>query len=300
MLAIYRVYSERIAWALLAIAAIASLVLVLFLIFETDSAMRDYLFEHHVLEATIGFLGIIFAAFVAALALLYINMQTLTYSWKRDQALKDVERIFEPLYHDVTYLASMSSNLDYHGVPLSNWESIRDSYLGRKLELSEQGLYSRLLEIFNLAEEYRDKQLGLIRMVDTIAATVIESRLDETIDLETRQLILRDMPSTLDWERKVYRGFLLRKTLSEVALKYFTEGKQRLLGFIMGILLGKGYWKQQQFTSEELENMLNEVYRIVQGDRQISKELAWFMNFHSESVKVKKELEDRILKPQLP
>lgn len=82
-----------------------------------------------------------------------------------------------------------------------------------------------------------------MRMVDAIAATVIETRLDETIDSDTRQLILKDMPSTLDWERKVYRGFLLRKTLGSPLFRLIA-------------IISCRYWQlteSQQFLASKVE-----------------------------------------------
>ncbi len=291
---------EIIGRWLLVLAANASLVIALTLIFNPKAAMRTYLVEQGMLGATIGLFGVLSASFIAAIALLYVYKQTQTYSWRRDQALKDIGTIYEPLYKDVAEVAKATGILDgFHSQTVS-WNSISNSYLGTKLELVEPELYRRLRELFSNLEEYGTRRWNAIRMVEAIAKKVIEPYLNENLQAEIAQKILNDMPVSLDYERYIYRGFLIGKSVREWSSLNFRRDEEYLIKWSRKYIEGKVYWQHQQFTFEQIEAILNEIYQKVQDDVEISQIVNWCNALNSRAAQLKKELEDHILKPQLP
>lgn len=291
---------EKIGSGLLASAASASLIIAVALIIAPKFPLRSYLLEQDILGATIGLFGVLSAGFIAALALLYVNRQTQTYSWRRDQALKDIETIYEPLYKDVGEVVNATQTFDNFHLQAANWNSINNSYLGTKLELIEKELHERLDDLFSNLKRYPDRRWNAIEMVRAIAKTVIEPYLDENLPAETRQLILKDMPVSLDYEGYIYRGFLIGKSVKEWSSVNFRGEEEYLIEWSRKNIEGKSYWQHLQLTLEQIEAVLNEIYQKVQDDAEIRQIVDWCDTVNTRAGYLKKELEDHILKPQLP
>lgn len=291
---------EKIGSGLLASAASAALIIALALIVAPKFPLRSYLLEQDILGATIGLFGVLSAGFIAALALLYVNRQTQTYSWRRDQALKDIETIYEPLYKDVGEVVNATQTFDNFHWQSANWNSINNSYWGTKLELMEKELHERLDDLFSNLKRYPDRQCNAIQMVRAIAKTVIEPYLDENLPAETRQLILKDMPVSLDYERCIYRGFLIGKSVKEWSSVNFRGDEEYLIQWSRKNIEGKNYWQHLHLTLEQIEAVLNEIYQRVQDDAEIRQIVDWCDAVNTRAGHLKKELEDHILKPQLP
>ena len=162
----------------LAFVVIILLVFVLALIAMPASMFRfkSFLDSQKLLESTISFFGVITGGFIAGLILTVVHERIQTYSWRRDQALKDIDAIYEPLYWDVTRVATMAESLDMPNCPsqVTSWGRIKDSYLGTKLRLMEERLYEDLQRLFDDYREYAARRANALDMVATIAKEIIE------------------------------------------------------------------------------------------------------------------------------
>ncbi len=181
-----------------------------------------YLFEQGILAATIGFFGVLSASFIAAIALLYINKQTQTYSWRRDQALKDIETIYEPLYRDISKVVKAMGNF----IPIRYessepiWNSINHAYLGTKLELMDSKLHGRLKTLFEKLENYDHRLYSDgVKISIEILEKLIEPHVDKSVqDAERRQQICHEIANYLDFVGDLSQGFLVCESVGEWAL----------------------------------------------------------------------------------
>lgn len=126
---------------------------------------------------------------------------------------------------------------------------------------------------------------------------MIEKQLDESITVKDE--ILADMPARLDWYDDVYNGFLKGKSVREWS-KLKMGDEQSLLQSVYKSLQETRYWKHLALSIEEIEEILDEIYHKVQADVEISQIVNWCNALNSRAGQLKKELEDHILKPQLP
>lgn len=291
---------------LLALCAISSLIVALLLAFYPGFSLRSFLLSQQLanpqslLNTMISLFGVLSAGFIAAIALIFVNRQTQTYSWRRDQALKDIETMYEPLYKDVGEVVNAIETFENFHWQSANWNSINNSYLGTKLELIEKEIHERLGDLFSDLKRYPDRRWNALEMVRAIAKTVIEPYLVEGLPAETRQLILNNIPASLDYEGFIYRGFLIGKSVREwSSMKFRGEGGY-LIEWSRKEIEGKSYWQHLQLTLEQIEAILNEIYQKVQDDSQIRQIVDWCNTVGSKARHLKKELEERILRPQLP
>ncbi len=82
---------ESILISLLTSAVCLAIILIVALIVTPQQwLVKAYLLQQGLLASTIEFLGVIAAGLIAAVALVVINRRIQTYSWRRDQALKDI------------------------------------------------------------------------------------------------------------------------------------------------------------------------------------------------------------------
>jgi hypothetical protein len=297
--------STRQVWlvillAVLALAAIGFLVMAFVLTFDTDNAVRTFLVEQKLLEASISLFGVLSAGFIAAVALIYVNRLTLTYSWRRDQALKDVEKIYEPLYNEVGKLVKGTKHLEYFEGDVDKWESFKTSYLGTKLELMGERLFERLNTLFLDLKLYSAKQRSAVLQVEAIAKKAIEPRLNKNLAPASRNLILDDMPRHLVLEGEMLRRFAMQATWSEPSSLAFNDESAILVTKILAAIQGKGYWQAQQFTSDDMKSILKDIYQVMKGDVQVKEDIDWCAAYSRRAVEVRKELEKHILDPQLP
>jgi hypothetical protein len=308
----------------LAFVAIILLVFVLALIAMPASMFRfkSFLDSQKLLEAAISFFGIITGGFIAGLILTVVHERIQTYSWRRDQALKDVDSIYEPLYWDVTRVAKIAEFLDRPHYPsqVTSWERIKNSYLGTKLRLMEERLYENLQGIFNEYSEYTDRRVNTLEMVAAIAKKIIEKQLDEKIDkgnytlnetiptgkpgepvMTVKDKILAEMPKRLNWGYEIFTGLLKGKSVREwSALR--SEDEEEYLKNVVAYVNEDGatYSKYMKFGAKEIETILDELHDEVQADAEINESVVWFEDYNRRAQQLKRTLEDRILRPQLP
>ncbi len=208
--------------------------------------------------------------------------------------------MYEPLYKDVGEVVNAIETFENFHWQSANWNSINNSYLGTKLELIEKEIHERLGDLFSDLKRYPDRRWNALEMVRAIAKTVIEPYLVEGLPAETRQLILNNIPASLDYEGFIYRGFLIGKSVREwSSMKFRGEGGY-LIEWSRKEIEGKSYWQHLQLTLEQIEAILNEIYQKVQDDSQIRQIVDWCNTVGSKARHLKKELEERILRPQLP
>lgn len=292
---------ESILISLLTSAVCLAIILIVALIVTPQQwLVKAYLLQQGLLASTIEFLGVIAAGLIAAVALVVIHRRIQTYSWRRDQALKDIETIYEPLYKDVREVVTATETLNDFHWQSTNWDSINNSYLATKLNLMEKQLHQELKDLFGDLSGYSYRRWATITMVREIAKTVVETHLDENLPTETRELILKDMPATLDHEAYVYRGFLVGKSVREWASLNFEGEDEYLITQSHNKIKGKSYWQHQEFTFEQIEVILDEIYQKVQDEVEFRHFLDWCKALNGRAAHLKKELEERILKPQLP
>ena len=292
---------ERIFISLLTSAACLAIILIVALIVTPQQwLVKVYLLQQGLLVSTIEFLGVIAAGLIAALALVFINRRIQTYSWRRDQALKDIETIYEPLYKDINEVVTATETLNDFHWQSTNWNSINNSYLATKLNLMEKQLHQGLKDLFDDLSGYSYRRWAAITMVRGIAKTIIETHLDENMPTETRELILKDMPTTLDYEAYVYRGFLVGKSVREWSSLNFRGEDEYLITQSHNKIKGKSYCQHQEFTFEQIEAILDEICQKVQDEVEFRQFLDWCKALNGRAAHLKKELEERILKPQLP
>jgi len=301
-------------WAL-GLCAAFSLAVAVGLIIEPTYPLRAHLLKEGILGAVIGLFGMLSAGFIAAIALLYVNRQTLTYSWRRDQSLKDIETIYEPLYQDVSILTSATESLDFinYAHEIHNWDRIKSTFLGTKLKLMERQLYEELQDLFSNYTEYVRTLSDAREMVTDTAQRLIEKRLDqkiaegnkgllETVSLEPTQTVkeqvLTVMPERLDGDNNIFSGFLKGKSVREwSALQSGDE--ESYLKTTTEIVNGAGYSTYLTFSIEEIQDILDGLFNDVKADAQIMKRADWCLDFARKANQLQKKLEDHIIKPQL-
>lgn len=297
---------QTIGTFLLFIAAVVSLVFALLLAFYPEFGPRTVLLSQSLNEpqtllvATISLFGVLSAGFIAAIALLYVNRQTQTYSWRRDQALKDIERIFEPLYQDTGKVTEATESLTDLPSQSANWNTIISSYLGTILNLRSKEIYQESKDLFNKVRLYGDRRWDALLTIRQIAKSVVERYLDTNLPTDAKDLILGDMPVSLDYETYVYQGFLVGKSVRDWSSLKFRGDNEYLIRHSFQNIKGKGYWQHQEFTNEQVELMLNEIYEQAQNDPKIKRFRDWCIVLNSEAVQLKVKLEKRIIEPQLP
>lgn len=273
---------QTIGIRVLFIAAVVLLVFALLLAFYPEFGPRTLVLSQSVkdpqglLVATISLFGVLSAGFIAAIALLYVNRQTQTYSWRRDQALKDVERIFEPLYQDIGKVVEATESLIDLPSKSENWDAIISSYLGTILNLRSKAIYQESQKLFDKVMLYSDRRWDALVTIRQIARSVIElqQRLweglaDGSIPSDVRDLILSDMPVSLDYETYVYQGFLVGKSVRDWSSLKFRGNGEYLIEQVFQYMKGKGYWWRLDFTIEHVESMLNEIYEQAQNNLKI-------------------------------
>lgn len=241
---------------------------------------------------------------------------------KRDQALKDIDTIYEPLYWDVSRVAAIAESLNRPHFPsqVTNWGKIRDSYLGSKLIVMEERLYKDLRGLFDDYPEYGARRENALDMVATVAKGIIEKRLDEKIAkgnyglkeaiprakpgepvTTVRDQILAEMPEKLDWGYEIFPGLLKGKSVREWSrLRFGDEGQyfRNVVSYVNGS--GTSYSTYIKFGAEEIATILDELGHDVQADAEINKSVAWCEDYSQRAQRLKSNLEVRILRPQLP
>lgn len=298
---------ETISRWVLVVATFVSFLAALGLILYPNFPLRMYLFEQGILAATIGLLGILSASFIAAIALLYVNKQTQTYSWRRDQKLKDIETIYEPLYQEVSKMERDTGNLDifdrdfFDSDYIPNcWKPIKDSFLGTKLKLMDKELYSKLEKLFGNVKEYVDKRSIIMDIIEEVKKEAINPYISQELQAETIENILESMQSHLYYYKELFGIFLMGKLNSDwYSLKQKGEDKA-IITYILQNVENKGWWKYQQFTYKQIEEILGEVYQKLQDNTQIRQIVDWVKNLNNSAIELRKTLENRILEPQLP
>ena len=289
---------ENVTVCMLVAGIVAPFALGLSLMIVPTFPQRDDLISAGILGYAIAFFGALAVAFIAALTIRQTNKRIQTYSWRRDQKLKDIETIYEPLYKDVHELVSITAIMaEFDFQRRLNWASISDSFLATKLELTEPELYRKLKVLFDSIREYNAKLYSAMNMVEEIARKVIEPHLGDSITDETRNELLKQMTDSFFYtNRWIYRGFLLRKSVREwSALNY--DGDDEYL--ITGAMRVGSEQKSVIVSQAGLEAMLDEIYQKVQADKAIAEILDWYEPFANSAIEIQKELEDHILEPQL-
>lgn len=293
---------ETIGRSLLTLAACVSLIVALGLLLIPEFPLRSYLFQQSLLEPAIGLFGILAAGFIAAIALLYVSKQTQTYSWRRDQKLKDVETIYEPLYIDVSKVVEATENFIQiqYGSGKPNWNSINNSYLGTKLELMEKKFYGRLKTLFEDIEEYPHRNSDAYIRFKDILKKLIEPYVDESVQAEERHQIVDVLASRVEFAGRLDQGFLMGKSIEEWSTLAFGQGKEELIESLRKVMRELAYAERIRRSIEQIEVILNKTYQEVQDDVEITRFREWCKALSTEATQLKKELEKHILEPQLP
>lgn len=283
----------------LAIIAGAVIAFVLALLFIPSSyfPLKSRLEEQELLIPAISFLSIVAASFIGGLILAAVNEKIQTYSWKRDQALMDIKDVYMPLYHDVADIARYTSDFRYPNWVVESWQAINRLPLGARLQIMEPKFYDRLSQLFEDFENYRQAILAAYEMVKVVAREVIEKQLDESITVKDE--ILADMPETLDYYGYLYSGFLRGKSVREWSILE-ASNEQFYLEGVYKALEKEKYWKHLALSMEEIEEILDEIYHKVQADTAIKEKVSWCEGYKQRAIRLKKELEEHIIRPQLP
>lgn len=309
---------------MLALVTIVLLMFVLTLIVIPSHIfpLKSFLDNQGLLESTISFFSVITGGFIAGLVLTVVNERIQTYSWRRDQALKDIDTIYEPLYRDVSSVARMIELMDRANYPsqVTSWEGIENSYLGTKMKLMEQQLYEDLQRLFNSYPEYATRRENALEMVAAIARKIIEKKLDEKIakgNLGLKEFvsarkpeepvrtvkdeILALMPERLNWGLQIYIGLLKGKSIREWSASQSGDEQQYLQDVTTYVNDdGTLYSSHLKFDMKEIESILDELLQEVRDDARIRGILNWLETFNQRAKRLKEKLEDHILQPQLP
>lgn len=292
---------ETISRWILTLAALTSLTMAFGLAFNRQWPNRTWLIQQHILDAAIGLFGVLAAGFIAAIALLYVNRQIQTYSWRRDQALKDVERLYEPLYGDLDKAVKALETFSEYTPQGTYWNlSVRDSYLGTKLELTEGKLHGRLKTLFGDLENYSDKSRAASDSVITALRSAIEQYLDESVGGEERLRIADVAARLVNAEGHIFHRILMERPIEEWSSEDFGFGEENVLERVRDRMRGLGYAQYLQRAIEALHGILAEIFRQVYADARFAQFRDWCRTLKTEAAELKKELEQRILEPQLP
>jgi hypothetical protein len=283
---------------LLFIVAVTSLIFTLLLIFYQGFGPRILILSQSIkdpqvlLAGTISLFGVLSGGFIAAIALLYVNRQTQTYSWRRDQALKDIERIFEPLYQDISKVVEATESLDDLPTTSANWDTIISSYLGTILNLRSKEIYQESQALFEKVESYGERRRAALTTIRQTAGSIIDNtRLsDSGIPRDIINLILADMPGSLNYEGYIYQGFLAGKTAREWSSLKFRGESEYLLKQALEYMKGKSYWQHLNLTIAETESLLNELYHQSQNNPKIKEFRGWCKGLNGEATQLKSRL----------
>lgn len=305
----------------LAIIAGAVIAYVLALLFIPSShfPLKSRLEEQELLIPAISFFSIVGASFIGGLILVAVNEKIQTYSWKRDQALMDIKDIYMPLYDEMADIARYTTYFQYPKWVPESWQTINNSPLGAKLQIMEPKFYDRLRQLYEDFENYRQGILAAYKMAEAAAREVIEKRLDKSIvqgnvaltDAATgpseepgqstgtiKDEILVKMLEVLDEAYDVYSGFLKGKSVTEWS-KFLGIDDQEIPEWLYKKLQKSRYWKPSGFGTKEIEEMLDEIYHKVRADKTIMGKASWCESYNQRAIQLKKELEERIITPQL-
>ena len=289
---------ENVTVCTLVAGIIAPFALALSLMIVPTFPLRDDLNSAGILGYAIAFFGALAVAFIAALTIRQTNKRIQTYSWRRDQALKDVNEIFMPLFKEVRLMVLATERLEDVNWPKGEWYEIKDSYLGTKLRIIEPKLYVGLENLLNSRPKFLVELPKSIKGVQEIAREVISSLIDKNLEADIIRLVLNDMPEALDSNNKIYRGFIKGKSVKQWSLT-FAENMENDQDFLvreaLTNLMGQLFWQHQKFTQEEIERILDDIYERVQGDVDIQPFACWCNEINKEAVLIKKILEKRIL-----
>ena len=289
---------ENVTVCMLVAGIVAPFALGLSLMIVPTFPQRDDLISAGILGYAIAFFGALAVAFIAALTIRQTNKRIQTYSWRRDQALRDVERIYEPLYKDVSEIHRTTETLEYDCWPQDNWNSVYDSFLGSKLRIIDINLCERLEGLFYNANRYETTRRIAIERVRKIASETIERYIDPTLEEDVKRMILTTLPDSLNCDQYVYRGFVMGNTVRIWSFLHFQD-EDRLLEEALLEIKKQPYCPHQSFTFKQIEDMLNEIYEVVQQDSTIQECAKEFKFMFDRAGRVKKDLEQHILGPQL-
>jgi len=311
-----------------ALSCIACVILaiILALIFSPPQFyLKSFLQEQGMLENSISFLTIIGASLVGGLILAIVNEKVQTYSWKRDQALIDVEKIYLPLYEDTSYIVRQTSVFNWIYGTMEGWASVYGSILGAKLQIMGPNLYRKLQEFFNDYSVYTSRLHDAEVLVTGIARHVVKERLDESIsranltrikatdatqgkpenvfnDTEgVNGQLIDEIADAFDYRDRVFKGFLKGKSAREWGLIIFCDGNIFIDDAIKS-LNKSAYWEILGLSDEcskEVEAILDEILRRVQIDKAINEIIDWCKDFEQRAIQLNKELEKRVIEPQL-
>lgn len=278
-------------------------ILIVLVVAPSTWSPKAFLVEQELLISIIGVLGIIIASVVALGSLLFVNRQIQTYSWRRDQALADIKDIYIPLYEEIDKLVEeLDSYRPSWGEP-QQWSKIRGSYLETKLRLTNKQLYGRLGDFYGGLKTCRDSIWKAIKLVEAIARRTIEEHLETVLRgllPQTKETILEDMPVSMDYERRIYAGFLKGKSVREWSkLQYRGDENYLIEWALRQNLKGKSYWQSIDLSFEQVEKMYDEIYERVKHDQEIRQIVSLAESFTNQGKQLKADLDEAIVRPQL-
>jgi len=301
-------------WLLAAVASVL-LIVALGLTFLPDYPWRTQLIEQGVLDSAIALFGILTAGFIAAIALLFVNKQIQNYSWRRDQALKDIERIYEPLYEIVNELSKDVSFRECFTTGLSKWQEIETSYLRTKLILMDRQLYEDAKSLIGSLGDYNDAVSRLFKAERDVVQNIIRQKLEDKIAEGNKKLkefvpVPVSMTPRRTYNDQVFESIEWTISNCNSVLTEFTKGKSvRQCGillkntedFYITVLTEnlKRHSEHVSFETDEAESIWEDIQKGVASDQDIVKHVTFLQDYESKTDNLKKEIEKRILEPQL-
>jgi len=255
---------------ILIVFAVISFIFSIALIIDTDWSWRKSLAQDNILGAAITLFGTMTATFFAASILLYVNTQIQNYTWRRDQQVKDIEVIFEPLYTCINNILTEVRNANMNEWDDSEWQKVNKTFLATKLRILDRNLYTTLDYIFNNQEKYLNSFRSCWRKGRQLVCDVLRNYLSD-IDWDVKHddytnIILGHGSKIIEKmligdviEAKVINQ--IQTTLKEVRLwVYIIPEKQNLNELFLDLAIAiKNDREIQEFYKQHiaLKNMLN-------------------------------------------
>ncbi len=271
---------------------------VLFIIFYRSEARYS--------AQIISFLSMFIASMVATAGLYFANQILVRYQWKRDQALADIKKIYEPCYEEIFSIISLMRNYkNYFRFPEIGWRELRKNQFAKIVELKNKKLFAKLESFYTrLEKEYGkhiDKGYGIIKKIFTeeITSRVKEKNLTE----QQKEQLINKLLSVFNTTHGVFRELFINSSIREVSKAIFgiKSDENTIINNVKNSLhfekfLGGNLEQYFQFSPEEIyKNVQNEIESNV--DIKLAKRK--IEELIQEATGIKELLEKIIVEPQL-
>ena len=132
-----------------------------------------------------------------------------------------------------------------------------------------------------------------------MAKEIIDPYLPDGLSLERRRKLLDGTPIHLDWERTVYVEFMIGRSASEASSSRFRGDSIQLASRIMRSLDGVDSLNGWGFSIENIEAILEVLYKEVQNSQCIREAIDWFDGFVKRMEHARDTLEKLIVEPKI-